>query len=210
MWPDILRPISFGSLLKPFLALAFSATHSTFPTIVCRGSRDRCWFSNGHGSQDIVSALANSCNCYFLSIAGRLDLSALDEVCLSRGVALPSRSLEPAALIGLAPGWRNSPSAVAHAFSHLARDVTPRQSRSEAIFRGMAQCALRGTARNLHLSCYAKTGTAPCSHQPRAAGDGFVVLIHPLDQPRCVLLLERHGTTGAEACRDVRERINSL
>lgn len=198
-WPDAARPISFGSMLKPFLTLAFAVTHSKFPTVVCRGSRDRCWFARGHGSQDIVAALANSCNCYFLHLVLEVDRAALDSVSLSYGLTLPSRSLDPAALIGLGQGWLNQPLAVARAFARVS-DPT--------VLRGMSRCAQIGTAKNLRINCFAKTGTGPCSHSPRAAGDGFVVVMYPTGQPRTILLLRHHGTTGAEACRDVRQRIS--
>ena len=207
-WTDVARPITFGSLLKPFLALAFAKTHSRFPTLRCRGAGDRCWLPQGHGKQDIVAALANSCNCYFLSLANGIDRAALDEISLSYELALPSRSLDAAGLIGLGPGWFNSPLAVARAFAQLGQNRSLRAGISQAVLTGMERCAAYGTARNVHLPCYAKTGTAPCSHLPRATGDGFVAVIYPRDQPRLVLLLQRHGTTGAEACRDVRGRID--
>jgi cell division protein FtsI/penicillin-binding protein 2 len=199
VWPDVSRPIGFGSLLKPFLVLAFSATHATFPTVVCRGARDRCWLARGHGEQGVVSALANSCNCYFLHLARLIDRAALDAVCLRYGLMRPARSVDGDALIGLGSGWQNRPLDVAQAFSQVT---------DQMVLHGMAQCAVSGTAKNLHLPCYAKTGTAPCSHTPRAMGDGFVVVAYPLEQPRRVLLLEQHGTTGAEACRAVRSKID--
>ena len=200
-WPDCETPIGFGSLLKPFLTLAFAATHSTFPKVFCRGARDRCWLPGGHGEQDVVAALANSCNAYFLHVARAIDRAALDSTCLSYGLTLPTRSLNPEALIGLGPGWRNSPIAVTQAFGRLT-DPT--------VLRGMAECAVSGTGKNLHLACYAKTGTAPCSHTKRAPGDGYVAVLYPRAQPRSVLLLQRHGATGAETCRYARQTLDSL
>jgi cell division protein FtsI/penicillin-binding protein 2 len=199
VWQDSPRPISFGSLLKPYLVLAFGATHEVFPTVTCRGTRDRCWLSRGHGEQDVLSALANSCNCYFLHLARLIDRAALDAVCLRYGLALPARTLAEESLIGLGSGWQNEPIAVAQAFAQL---------RDQTVLRGMARCAARGTAKNLGFPCYAKTGTAPCSHTPRAMGDGFVVALYPMQEPRRVFLLELHGTTGAEACRAVGSRID--
>lgn len=197
-WPGVSRPICFGSLLKPFLVLAFTATHTGYPTVVCRGTRDKCWLPRGHGKQDVVTALANSCNAYFLLLTRLTDRAALDAVCLRYGLTLPSRSLTEDSLIGLGSGWLNLPVSVAQAFSELT---------DQTVLRGMAQCAVRGTAKNVHLPCYAKTGTAPCSHTPRAPGDGFVAVLYPQGQPRRVLLLEQHGTTGAEACRAVRGKL---
>ena len=198
-WVDVSRPVGFGSLLKPFLALAFAATHTAFPTVACRGTRDRCWLARGHGELTVVPALANSCNCYFPHIARLMDRAALDAVCLRYGLELPARSLGEEALIGLGPGWQNAPLAVTQAFAQLT---------DRTVLQGMAQCAVSGTAKNLHFPCYAKTGTAPCSHLPRAAGDGFVAVLYPIGQPRRVVLLEQHGTTGAEACRALRSKID--
>jgi hypothetical protein len=199
VWPDAEKPISFGSLLKPFLVLAFAATHSNFPTVVCHGTRDRCWLPRGHGEQTVTAALANSCNCYFLHLAHLIVRAALDSVCLRYGLRAPQRTVGNDSLIGLGPGWRNVPMAVAQAFAQLT---------DQTVLRGMAHCAATGTARNLHMRCYAKTGTAPCSHEPRASGDGFVAVLYPVDLPRRVVLFERHGTTGAEACRGVRGKID--
>lgn len=199
VWDDAERPVSFGSLLKPFLTLAYGVTHSTFPTVTCHGTRDRCWLPRGHGEQSIMPALVNSCNCYFLHLAKLIDRAALDAVCLRYGLALPARSLNEDALVGLGTGWQNVPVAVAQAFARLT---------DELVLRAMAQCAVSGTARNLQLACYAKTGTAPCSHRPKAAGDGFVVVLYPVGQPRRVVLFEQHGTTGAEACKAVKGKID--
>jgi hypothetical protein len=198
-WPGHLQPVNLGSLLKPFLALAFAATHSAFPKVTCHGARDRCWRTHGHGEQDVVGALAHSCNAYFLRLSGLIDRAALDATCLTYGLALPARTLRPDDLMGLGAGWRNSPMAAAQAFARLT-DAT--------VLRGMAQCAVSGTAKNVGIACYAKTGTAPCSHTPRAAGDGYIAVLYPVGQPRRVLLLQHHGTTGAEACRDVRQRLD--
>src|SRR5260221_550165 len=49
--PDL--PIPVGSLTKPFLALAYARTHTTFPHLPCKGSADRCWLPQGHGTLDL-------------------------------------------------------------------------------------------------------------------------------------------------------------
>jgi hypothetical protein len=66
----------------------------------------------------------------------------------------------------------------------------------------MRNAAESGTAREVDLAlgphaALAKTGTASCSHHPRASGDGFTVVLFPAVQPRLVLLVRMHGTTGA-------------
>jgi hypothetical protein len=202
------HPICFGSLLKPFLAIAFSATHRHFPVIRCAGTRSGCWNAQGHGEEDIIAALANSCNTYFLALARAMDPAALDQTALSFGLALPERTLAPENLIGLARGWPQSPSAVAHAFALLpARAAEPGVG---IALRGLARCARLGTARACGFPCYAKPGTAPCSHLPRAAGDGFALAIYPPQEPRRVLLAASHGTTGAMAAHRLKSLAASL
>ena len=48
-WPDE-QPVSPGSLVKPFLAIAYGEQHQgNFPTVRCMGTRSRCWLPRGHG-----------------------------------------------------------------------------------------------------------------------------------------------------------------
>ena len=43
------RPISPGSLVKPFLAVAYGEQHGNhFPTVRCLGTSTRCWLPAGH------------------------------------------------------------------------------------------------------------------------------------------------------------------
>ena len=201
-WPNPNQKIGFGSLLKPFLALAYGATHSSFPTLTCSGTRQGCWLAHGHGRQDVVNALANSCNTYFLALSAKLDRAALDSTCLSYGLSPPDRSASPASLIGKGSDWAQSPINAAGAFGLLINNRS--SPHVPSVLQAMALCARAGTAREIQLPAYAKTGTAPCSHIPMASGDGFVAAIYPVAQPRTVLLVRHHGTTGAETARDAR------
>lgn len=201
-WPDADRHVSLGSLLKPFLAVAFLATNREAPVVECRGTADGCWFARGHGRQDIVSALANSCNVYFLELAARVNRAALDSMCLSYGLAVPARNWQGSRLIGLGEGWPQTPLAAARAFGALGRDS---QAQSvQAVLAGMAQCARSGTGRSVNWPCYAKTGTVKCSHVRGDHIDGYIAAIYPLGQPRSVILAMRHGATGANAASLVR------
>jgi hypothetical protein len=198
-WPSPDNPINMGSLLKPFLVLAYAATHAHFPIIHCNGTKDGCWLARGHADQDILNGLANSCNAYFLSLANALDRAALESICLSYGLSAPSRTATSRQLIGLDQGWPQNPAAVVDAFARLLQNR--RVPAVEIVMAGMSRCAEKGTARAVGFPCYAKTGTGPCTHTPRAPGDGFVVALYPLIQPRMITLLEQHGTTGAETAR---------
>ncbi len=201
-WDSPTTSINMGSLLKPFLALAYRATHADYPVTYCSGSSSGCWYARGHGEQHFVEALANSCNTYFLALTATIARAALDAVCLTYGLQAPARSLATADLIGLGHGWPQAPLNVARAFATLAANAG--QDATRAVLAGMARCAETGTARAVGVSCYAKTGTAPCSHLPRGSGDGFAVAIYPLDQPRRLVLVQHHNTTGANAARDIR------
>lgn len=201
-WPDSATPIAVGSLLKPFLALAFLANHRQAPVIECGGIADGCWRPGGHGRQDIVAALANSCNVYFSQLAAVTDRAALDAACLSYGLSCPPRTWTPSRLIGLDGGWPQAPISVARAFAALGRGS--RNGAVRTVLAGMAQCAESGTGRALALPCFAKTGTACCVHAHNNLVDGYVVAIYPMDQPRHIILASRHNTTGAHTARFIK------
>lgn len=207
-WADASKvALSFGSLLKPFLALGYLATHTQTPVVKCAGTVAGCWYPPGHGRQDIVAALANSCNVYFLRLAGALNRAALDLTCVSCGLALASRSWPAPRLIGLGQGWPQTPLATVRAFASLARN--PTDSHAKIVLAGMLRCSQSGTAREIGFSCYAKTGTAPCSER-HGLGDGYVAAIYPVDQPRTVVLMARHNTTGASAAKALKPLLTTL
>ncbi len=204
-WPDSEQPVCFGSLLKPFLALAYLAAHSESPVIDCTGAG--CWYRKGHGRQDMIAGLANSCNVYFLRLSETLNRAALDTTCLSYGLAPPSRLWPASRLIGLGPGWPQAPQAVIRAFSLLARNASEPHTR--VVLAGMLRCCESGTAKGIGLRCYAKTGTAAPSER-RYSGEGYVIAIYPVDTPRTILLFSRHNTTGAEAATHIRPLLAEL
>lgn len=196
-YPD--KPVSMGSLLKPFLMVAYARTHSKFPDLTCQGAVDHCWFREGHGRQDVVAALANSCNFYFRHVAAEVNAAALQSVCLSYGLAAPGPEITADQLIGLGTGWPQRASAVVTAFAQLCRDGSENGVR--LALAGMQRSAERGTTRGLGMKARGKTGTAPCSHAPRSEGDGYTAVLYPLDRVRLVLLARQCGTTGAHTAR---------
>ena len=202
-WRDSNQRISFGSLLKPFLALAYRMTHESFPIVVCSGAATRCWSIRGHGSQDIVNALANSCNTYFLHLSAAVSRPALERICVAYGLSIPEQFDDPGRLIGLGDGWHQNPFRVANAFMLLTQNSGERDV--STVLRGMAQCARTGTGRAVNMRCYVKTGTARWCHGHGGLGDGYTVAAYPLEQPRRVLLVGEHNTTGANAARNVRQ-----
>lgn len=206
-WPDENKPVSLGSLLKPFLTLGYLATHTQTPVVYCAGASAGCWFPRGHGRQDVVAALANSCNVYFMELAGRTSRVSLDLTCVTYMLAPPSRSWPPSRLIGLGEGWPQTPRTAARAFASLACNQT--DSHVQTVLAGMLRCSRSGTAKGIGFQCYAKTGTAPCS-DGHGSGDGYVTAMYPVDDPRRILLLRQHNTTGASAAKSLKPLITSF
>ena len=182
------QPIAAGSLTKPFLTA---------------GGRDReftckpgmCWLPRGHGALRLTDAIAQSCNAWFLQYAS----ASAPVVKL-----LPAPpSAEAVTLVGLRPDWLITPSALLRAYPRLvAGDWRARE--------GMRRAATHGTAHRLGIPALAKTGTAACSHRGGGPGDGLVVAMWPPEQPRYVLMVRIHGTTGAIAAKQAGELLRMV
>lgn len=212
-WPAQ-QPISPGSLVKPFLAIAYGEQYGgRFPTVRCLGTQSRCWLPRGHGSLGLEAAIAQSCNTYFLELAAALDRTPAAKSFARYGLSGPPASATADNLVGLGSAWKESPLALAKAYLQLVNEQqSPTQSR---IVKGMAHSAQRGTARAINAAlggnaALAKTGTAVCSHTPRAAADGFTVVLYPAAQPRLLLLVRVHGTTGAESAKTAAAILRAL
>lgn len=174
-WAGLNEPIPVGSLTKPFLAAGGRDAE-----FVCRPGQ--CWLPQGHGVMRRKAAIANSCNAWFLRYAV--------EVRHVSGLPRPP-SYDPATLIGLRPEWRIAPVTLARGYPSVIGDAVVKQ--------GMHEAVEHGTAQRLRVDALAKTGTAACSHEKRGPGDGLVVTLWPADEPRYVLMVRVHGTTGANA-----------
>ncbi len=203
-----------GSLVKPFLAIAYGEQHGgVFPTVRCLGAKTHCWLPAGHGSLGLEEAVAQSCNAYFLEIAAHLERKRAQQTLLHYGLLGPASGASNENLIGLGTGWRESPLALARAYIELERQHhNATQSR---IVKGMLESAARGTAREVDAAlgddaALAKTGTAVCSHTPQGVADGFTVVLYPAMQPRLLLLLRIHGVTGAKSARVAGAMLRSL
>ena len=213
-WDAITEPVPVGSLVKLFLALAYAQKHDfRYPAYFCHGARDGCWLPRGHGPVDISSAIAYSCNAYFMNMVSTLKPEDVDFMAQRCGFSLGQAPSAAAQMIGLGGAWRIDPQDLLHAFVLLA--AVPRVAGAAELMHGMALSAKMGTAGAVGLALHgaavlAKTGTAPCVHQPRAPGDGFVVLLYPADQIRLALLVRVHGVPGSRAAELGGRMLNSV
>jgi cell division protein FtsI/penicillin-binding protein 2 len=212
-WPAP-APISPGSLVKPFLAIAYGEEHGDrFPTVRCLGTESRCWLPRGHGNLVLEEAITQSCNTYFLELAAGVDRQRAAETFARYGLAGPPITVSAESLAGLGSAWKETPLAWARAYLQLVNEQqSPTQSR---VVKGMLGSAERGTARTVDAAlgrnaALAKTGTAACSHTPRGAADGFTIVLYPAAQPRMLLLVRVHGVTGAESAKVAGAMLRSL
>ena len=193
-WPDADEPVPMGSLVKPFTALAYGEAHAfRYPEYVCRGTPSGCWLPAGHGRIGIVEAIAQSCNAYFYALAAELRFVDVAGVARRFSIAPPPEHAPAAAYVGREGLWKIAPSAAVRAFAALASEPS-----AGTVVAGMVECARRGTGRAVGQGLV-KTGTAPCSHERKDTGDGYVVAFDRTDEPRYVLLVRVHGVPGAEA-----------
>jgi cell division protein FtsI/penicillin-binding protein 2 len=201
-WTDRERPVPIGSLIKPFTALAYARTHSfVYPTLLCRGNKDACWLPGGHGRVGLADAIAGSCNAYFHQLAQRTSLDAMAATLQWYGMRADPTAVTPAAMVGLGGSLTFAPASIVRAYLELVTRAG--QPGVAPIVLGMMASARTGTGRGAGESigpagAFVKTGTAPCTHSPRAAADGYTIIVYPADRPRLVLLAQAHGRTGAD------------
>jgi hypothetical protein len=185
---------AFGSLVKPFTALAYAQSHGyRYPPHVCKG----CWLPRGHGRIGIREAIAHSCNSYFQALAAEVRAEEVAVVLERYGIAGLPRNVPPETLIGEGQAWQATPVEMARAYVELTRRGAEPGVRE--LLDGMVLSARLGTGRGAGLPALVKTGTGPCGHTPHEPGDGYAILLYPAEQPRFALLLQVHGAPGAQA-----------
>lgn len=196
-WNNAGAAAPLGSLVKPFVALAYGARRAFhYPEMECSG----CWLPRGHGRIGITTALAQSCNSYFVQLARLTAVEEVERVARRYGLPVP-QDLSAESLIGRFGKWRAAPHNIAGAYSELAqRRAEPGVS---MVFDALRLCAQTGTAARCAAKVAAKTGTAPCVHSPKMPGDGLTVALFPESAPCFVLLARTHGAPGAECARRV-------
>lgn len=210
-WDDPAKPIAVGSLAKPFELLAYAKHHREFPQFTCKGTSDRCWLPRGHGRIGASAALAQSCNSYFRKLTRQTPREDMDEVVAQYGLGPLPPTATRSAFYGMSADWKMTPQQLVDAYEKIAN----MQDRGSDIVRtGMLLSAKDGTGKGLRDigpgGVMDKTGTAPCSHAQHAQGDGFVVVLFPADQPRNLLLVRLHGSTGANSAKIAAQMLSRL
>jgi cell division protein FtsI/penicillin-binding protein 2 len=204
-WDHLDSPVPLGSLVKPFTALAYGEQHDFhYPAHICRGTATGCWLPRGHGEIGLTSAIAYSCNSYFRMLTANLTAADVAPIAARFGIEPPERDAHGPVLAGIGNRWRISPPRMASAYLELIR--SREQPGVRDILAGMAQSAQHGTGAAVGRAlpfpaALVKTGTAPCTHSPRAPGDGFAIVLTPADQPQLLLMVRVHGVPGAQAAK---------
>ena len=204
-WDNIDSSIPLGSLVKPFTALAYGEQHDfDYPAHTCRGTATGCWLPRGHGEIDLTLAIAYSCNSYFRMLTANLAAPDVAPIAAQFGIEPPDRDASGTALAGIGSRWRISPPRMARAYLELIR--RREQPGVREILAGMVQSAQHGTGAAVDRilpfpDALVKTGTAPCTHSPRAPGDGFAIVLTHADQPKILLMVRVHGVPGAQAAK---------
>jgi cell division protein FtsI/penicillin-binding protein 2 len=213
-WQGMNQVVPLGSLVKPFTALAYAQTHRYhYPEFECRGESAGCWWPAGHGRIKIETAISHSCNLYFRLLAEQVDPSALSAVAWRFGIAAPGPNAPNTSYVGLGDRWRAAPLAMARAYRELVlREAEPGVA---PLLVGMKDSAASGTGRGVGAgvrggAAWAKTGTAPCVHQPASNGDGYAVAVYPAPGPKYVLLVQKHGVPGRLAAVAAGEMLADL
>lgn len=224
------QPLPAGSLFKVFLAYAAQAAGcDPAQTVFCPPSPpslpvgDGCWFRAGHRNQDLVQALANSCDRYFMAAAERVSIDMfvdfLDSLDLVVQIPDSDHNHEYTAaetMVGLNPHWRFPPLKLLAALTWLVygRSV-PGWNRLRVLEekfraplrRGLRDAALYGTAQGfqdgLDFKVSGKTGTfvRVTPELERNKLSGVFVGFFPLPEPDyCVLVFNAAGN-GREQAR---------
>ncbi|MGA2200909.1 MAG: penicillin-binding transpeptidase domain-containing protein [Terriglobales bacterium] len=223
-WEHPATPIPLGSLVKPFTALAYGELHEfKYPGHICRGTSTGCWRPRGHGAVDLTSAIAYSCNSYFRMLTANMSAAEVAPAAARFGLQPPAPGISGRALAGLGSQgpddhglgdqWLISPLSMARAYLELIRRRD--QPGVALILSGMAQSARQGTGAEVgralpHSDALAKTGTAPCTHARHAPGDGFTIVLAPVEQPQILLMVRVHGVPGAQAARTAGQMLRRI
>ena len=191
-WPAGEEAVAIGSLAKPFVALAYAEGHGyVYPRHRCEANT--CWLPRGHGEVGVEDAIAQSCNTYFAWMRKEVRAELLESTVRR---------------FGLVSADRAGPEALLRAYVELQRRAA--EPGVEPILTGLRRAAGQGTAKLVGRDALAKTGTAECGHRPKAAGDGYAVVLVPAVAPKTAVLVRLHGRPGSHAAREAGRALGSV
>jgi hypothetical protein len=183
-----------GSIQKPFVVKAWSMAHSNAaPPIITCSVTSECWRVNGHGQMNLLDALSNSCNTYFLGLARQTPIEDLNKIFVEAG--FQGRVLSAESAIGLDPlGPKIRPSSLFKAYSQLIAMPWEREDVRQLVIHGLRQAASKGTAKVGRPGYFAKTGTVQ-----GASPNTTIGLAIAIDSSGNCVIARRTGATGREA-----------
>ena len=232
-------PRCLGSLVKPFVLLAYLNEHcrnftlhasevSPSPRVdnlaPCLGHVSdacpiECWYKPGHGTLDMSSALAFSCNQYFYQLAKQISPEAFIETLTAQSLS-PSNnrpgvaSIRPETMIGLDSNLKLVPLRVLKAYAALISGHPSPGAGSLALpdfhfailinglrlgaSEGTSALAQRALPPNHHL--LGKTGTSPAfvgGQYLKSRTDGWFLGFYPAAQPVLAVMVYYPGGLGA-------------
>lgn len=212
-----------GSLLKPFAAW-YLLEKGVKPdeSVPCppeqkRTARLRCWTPGGHGAMTIRTALAQSCNYYFLSRFLGLNLAEYEEW-LRRRWDWPAELgiLKPANVYGFDLSGGLEPAKLLTMYNSLIAAAEKGDASAVVVMSGLGQtCAgtLADFCRALNKLKYfrflaGKTGTVV--EGSRNFGIVFLYLEHLPTRKKILLLRYEKNKMGSEAAIDVPPILNAF
>jgi len=237
------RSLPAGSLLKVFLTyLAQAEGFDPAQTVFCPPSspnlplRDGCWFRAGHRNQDLVQALANSCDRYFMTAAEHVPLedfvALLDSLDLVPQIHDPDLNHEYTAretMVGLNPAWCFPPLKLLAAMSWLVSGrsvpgwkaghsrLPVLEEKLRALVRqGLREAALYGTVQGfqngLNFKVSGKTGTfvRVTPKLERNKLSGIFIGFFPYPEPEYGVLVFNAAGIGREQAGAAGELVQKL
>lgn len=227
-------PTPPGSTLKPFAAIAgFLSGFDPKTNIHCPGSTidtrqaERCWLVSGHGKQNFIHAVGNSCSTYFRAMTANVNSTLFTQVLIDYKMVEPDTdlidlsqndmigqtdkiSIRPAALLAAycmaftsCPPFQFGKNQTIEKLN--AMNKPPSAPYADQIKKGMHIGSKTGTFRQamIHapgMSVFGKTGTAPQIGSDGKKLQGLFVGFTPYPDPKfAVLVLVRPGKGGGTA-----------
>jgi len=188
-WEHPEREVPVGSLIKPFLAVAYGRTHASFSEVSLRRKNRMLASPADMGRSESARRLRCPAILIFTSLWPTPNLGLPRRPWKASGLTAGPSEIDMVRQGGVA-----SPLVLAKAYLELANHFARRSGGSRFARDGVV-CAGRVQPKPRALSCrisraLAKTGTALCTHPRKASGDGFALVMSPADHPRIVLLCD--------------------